>query len=492
MGLLDKIYEKTLDYLQTVPKEKRKKIGQFFTTPEIATFMVSMYSKPTKNSIRVLDPGAGSGILSAAVIEKLQEYGITEVMLICYENCHEILPLLQANLEFIKQEAKIKLEYEIREKDYIVSQAEPFIEDHATEYYEWIIGNPPYKKIAKDAAEALSMPTVCYGAPNLYFLFLAMSVFNSSLNGEIVYIIPRSWTSGAYFERFRNYLFKNTVIEAIHLFVSRNQVFEKEEVLQETIIVKFRKSNLQGNVTVTCSDKGNDFYKNSCLIVPYNLIVSGPKNYVYLITNQEELMVLKTTSCFKQTLPDLGIKMHTGLTIDFRNRELLCEEEENNTVPFFYSQHIKEGLIEFPIQKKYQYLLNEKRGLIQENKNYLFVKRFSAKEEMRRLNCGIYLANNFPSYSFISTQNKVNFISSHGFEMTDFMVYGLYVIFNSTLYDQYYRILNGSTQVNSTEINSMPVPKLEVISKMGERLMAKNDFSVSTCDEILGGVLCQN
>mgnify|MGYP002704037716 CR=1 FL=1 len=63
----------------------------------------------------------------------------------------------------------------------------------------------------------------------------------------------------------------------------------------------------------------------------------------------------------------------------------------------------------------------------------------------------------------------------------------LYVIFNSTLYDEYYRIRNGSTQVNSTEINAMPVPDLESIQEMGRTLMKSKDMSESNCNMILEG-----
>jgi len=59
------------------------------------------------------------------------------------------------------------------------------------------------------------------------------------------------------------------------------------------------------------------------------------------------------------------------------------------------------------------------------------------------------------------------------------------VLFNSTLYDCYYRILNGSTQVNSTEINSMPVPPMSIIETMGKELIRVKDMSVKSCDNIL-------
>ena len=71
--------------------------------------------------------------------------------------------------------------------------------------YDFVIGNAPYMKTFKDAPEATAMLEVCYGVPNLYFLFTIMGLFNLNDNGEMVYIIPRSWTSGAYFKRFRQF-----------------------------------------------------------------------------------------------------------------------------------------------------------------------------------------------------------------------------------------------------------------------------------------------
>lgn len=246
--LIDYVIEATLKYLHTMPKEKRKLIGQFFTSAETARYMATMFNKPRKNELRILDPGAGSGILSAAIIDRLQEdTTIERIRLTCYETSEDILPLLKDNLLYMKENSLIPLDYEIIEENYITSQAADFNQAMFASVnpikYDWIIGNPPYMKIAKDSPEASAMPTVCYGAPNLYFLFASMSLFNLDKNGELVYIIPRSWTSGAYFKAFREYLLSEGTLRHVHLFVSRDEVFENETVLQETMIIKVDKSN---------------------------------------------------------------------------------------------------------------------------------------------------------------------------------------------------------------------------------------------------------
>lgn len=492
--MLEKIIDLTNQYIDSMPKKERKKYGQFFTSMETARFMAGLYDvSENMDTVQVLDPGAGSGILACAFVERLESLVfVKNVELTCYENDNNVLPLLQNNLAFCKEHSSKNVTFNILTDNYILSQYLDFnymIGGNMNPVkYDFVIGNPPYMKIPKDAPETTAMPAVCYGAPNMYFIFASMSLFNLKEEGEMVYIIPRSWTSGAYFKRFREFFLTEGKIEHIHLFVSRNKVFDKEDVLQETIIVKVRKTCINPKeVTITSSKSNCDFADLTSLTVPYSLVVSGKDYYVYLVTDEKEVEVLERLHRFDKTLPDIGVKMKTGLTVDFRNRDILRDEAEEGAIPLFYSQHIKQGKVQFPIQKEHEYVVTDQRGLMQDNKNYLFVKRFTAKEEPRRLQCGVYLAKDFPQYRKISTQNKINFIDGLLTEMSECLVYGLYVLFNSTLYDEYYRILNGSTQVNSTEINAMPVPDLECIQEMGKRLMKSRDYSENNCNMILEG-----
>ena len=492
--MLEKIIELTNKYIESMPKKGRKKYGQFFTSMETARFMAGLYKIDEKKSkVSVLDAGAGSGILSCAFIERLETIdSIQKIELTCYENDNNVLPLLKQNLEYCKKKIRKKIDINIIEDNYILSQYLDFNHmiggNDNPRKYDFVIGNPPYMKIPKNAPEATAMPEVCYGTPNLYFIFASMGLFNLCEDGEMVYIIPRSWTSGAYFKRFREYFLTVGKLEHIHLFVSRSKVFEIESVLQETIIIKVRKTKKTPETVIITSSKSNsDFGEITSLTVPYGLVVAGKDYYVYLVTDENEVEVLRKLHKFDKTLPAIGVKMKTGLTVDFRNREILRDEEEDGAIPLFYSQHIKQGKVEFPIKKEHEYVVTEQKGLMQDNKNYLFVKRFTAKEEPRRLQCGVYLAKRFPQYKKISTQNKINFVDGVLTEMSECLVYGLYVLFNSTLYDEYYRILNGSTQVNSTEINAMPVPDLEAIQEMGRKLLKSKDYSETNCNLILEG-----
>lgn len=479
--ILDEVVESTNAFIAGVPKSQRKKFGQFFTTAKTAMYMASLFCIDLdKEELSILDAGAGTGILSAAILDRIYQSGYTgKVNLTCYETDCVVLPVLERNLQIAKE--KYGISYSIKTENYITSQyfgIGTFLDEDSCKY-DYIIGNPPYLKVSKDAPEALSMPLVCHGAPNLYFLFWSMGIYNLKTNQELVYIIPRSWTSGAYFKKFREYLFSNAVITDIHLFESRDKVFGGESVLQETIIIKVKKTRTEPdtiNITTSSDSEFSDIRKFKA---PYHTVV--PKNhYVYLITDEKDADVIERINNLPQTLPDIQLKMQTGIIVDFRTREVLRDNMEEGAFPLFYAQHIKDGRVIWPLGKEGEVIQTDHPAYLQENSDFLLVKRFTSKEEKRRLQCGIYLKQRYSQFKYISTQNKVNFVKCD----SPCITYGLYVLLNSSLYDAYYRILNGSTQVNSTEINQIPIPSRDVIEKMGRELM-HHELTVVNCDKIV-------
>lgn len=399
MKMIDYVYTATTGYINRMPKAKRKRYGQFFTSKETAIFMAGLFVIPQdRGSLTILDPGAGSGILSIALLERLESIAaIDSIELVCYENDSNIIDLLRSNLEWTCKRAAKAISYKIITDNYILSQMVDYNcmlgANPNADKFDMIIGNPPYMKVRKAA-------------------------------------VPPS------------------------------------------------------HIRITTTRTNRDFSEITVFDAPYDTVVSGADKYVYLVTNPKEADTLEKLNNWHYTLPKLGIPMKTGLTVDFRNRDALRNQDEEEAVPLFYSQHIKDGRVVFPIGKECEYIVTDQPGLLQDNVNYLFVKRFTAKEERRRLQCGVYLSRKYPRYSKISTQNKINFIGGMK-ELSECIVYGLYVLFNSTLYDSYYRILNGSIQVNSTEINSMPVPSLTTIGELGKSLIASHDTSEQSCDEIL-------
>ena len=478
--MLNRVIQRTQDFIAAAPKGCRKQYGQFFTSANTARYMAKMFNFDlSKPEISILDTGAGTGILSAAIAESLMKQGFQgKISITCYETDSKVIPILNDNLQYIC--TKTNANCSIIQQNYITTQSfEDGLLATSETRFDYVIGNPPYLKISKDAPEAKHMPSICHGAPNLYFLFWAMAILNLKEDGELVYIVPRSWTSGAYFNKFRKYLFCNAVLKDIHLFISRDKVFNEESVLQETIIVRIKKSRSKPKNIRISSCSTDNFTDFSLFQVPYSTVV-GSNGYVFLPTNNDEVEILSRVNSFTNTLRTINAPMHTGLVVDYRSRELLKDDETPDTCPLFYSGHLRDGEVVWPIGKSGEHIKIIHRALVQPNGNYIFVKRFTSKEETRRLQCAVYLSSKYPMYKYISTQNKINFIQCQSLDM----LFGLYALFNSTLYDKYYRILNGSTQVNSTEINSMPIPSASVICNIGRELNGK-PLPTINCNKII-------
>ena len=113
--MINSIVEQTNIYIDEMPKNERKKYGQFFTSKETALYMASLFSIPEdKEVLTVLDAGAGSGILSCALMERLQNNSnIKKVELTCYETDENILGVLRRNLLYIKNNSTVTFEYKL-------------------------------------------------------------------------------------------------------------------------------------------------------------------------------------------------------------------------------------------------------------------------------------------------------------------------------------------------------------------------------------------
>ena len=73
--------------------------------------------------MKILDAGAGSGILSIALVERLQTFShIQSIELTCYENDPHIVDLLKDNLMWVQNNSNIIFSYTVRTENYILSQ----------------------------------------------------------------------------------------------------------------------------------------------------------------------------------------------------------------------------------------------------------------------------------------------------------------------------------------------------------------------------------
>ena len=100
---------------------------------------------------------------------------------------------------------------------------------------------------------------------------------------------------------------------------------------------------------------------------------------------------------------------------------------------------------------------------------YVLVKRFTAKEERRRVVACIYDPTRIPAKR-VGFENHLNYFHANGAGLTMNLAKGLAVFLNSTLVDVYFRQFNGHTQVNATDLRSLNYPTRVDFEALGRKI----------------------
>lgn len=490
-NILSYVCDRTNSYIKQIEKSQRKKYGQFFTDKNIAKYMAELVNT-NKTTVKILDPGAGSGILTAAILDKLKTNNIIKnIEITLYENDKNILPLLYSNMEYIKKQLEqydILFQYQIVDENFITANSKAWNDNISNfEKYDIVISNPPYLKISANSPEANVMRNIIYGQPNLYFLFMAMAAKLTKSDGENIFIVPRSFTSGLYFSAFREWYFNNMVFSHIHIFNSRNNVFKFDNILQETIIFRSIKTSLKyTNIVISTSENSSTIEDSYKFNTDCKLCINN--NILFIPSSEEDISILKFVQKWCYSLVKNGFKAKTGQVVDFREKEFLTDNDDTNTIPLLWAYNFEDNNISFPklVKDKPQFLSNtiSSKRLQIKNDNYLFVKRFTAKEETKRIQCALFYKSKFNKYDTISTENHLNVISKEVGEATPDELKGLFILFNSNIVDKYFRLFNGSTQVNAGDLNQIPLPSLSDIINLSVHYK-EEPITSSICDKIL-------
>ena len=97
---------------------------------------------------------------------------------------------------------------------------------------------------------------------------------------------------------------------------------------------------------------------------------------------------------------------------------------------------------------------------------YTLVKRFSSKEEKRRIVARVFTPSDAPC-EYIGFENHLNVFHKAKKGISHELALGLAVYLNSTLIDEYFRQFNGHTQVNVTDLRLLKYPSTEILIELG-------------------------
>ena len=460
-------------------RSERSKIGQFLTPAKIAQFMASLF-KQDREDVRILDAGAGTGVLFAAAVEHLtsRKFRPRTIEIVAYENDSLTLPYLSESLRRCENACKkmsIRFHGEIREEDFVVSGlalVEEGLFTEQTERFTHVILNPPYKKINAQSKTRKILDTLGMEVTNLYAAFVWLAVKLLEPKGELVAITPRSFCNGPYFRRFRLALLDIMALQRIHVFASRKKVFGDDNVLQENVIFHAVRNWHKPRHVIISSSEGTVFSNASTRYVPYeHVVLSHDKDsFIHLLLSDEDDKAIELIRRFNTSLSDLELEVSTGRVVDFRAREHLRHQPGKGTVPLVHSCHFESGFVNWPAKtgKKPNAILSleQTRNLMVASGYYVLTKRFSSKEERRRVVAAIYDPCRINAAT-VGFENHLNYFHTKCTGLSPNLARGLAMYLNSSLFDQYFRLFSGHTQVNATDLRKMKYPSREQLMHLG-------------------------
>jgi len=475
--------------IQNSDLDERKRRGQFFTSKRISIFMAEMFDI-RKVSFRVLDPGAGIGILSAAFCECLLNLEKPhDIFIDAYETDIKLIPYLNKVLRKCKLTLAARghtLIYSIINKDFILenpnylNKKTLFGTTDQPVYYDYIISNPPYYKLNKNSPQSQIVNDLVSGQPNIYSFFMALSFEMLKDDGQMVFITPRSFCSGLYFKRFRKWLIDHANINNIHIFESRSSVFKKEDVLQENIIIRLtpKKERLKHPSAIITKSKDSSFHDFTELKIDYKDIFHRENGDVFIKvpSSQMDINIQHVVSSWKHTLKSFGLKVSTGPVVSFRATKYLLAELKNDksTSPLLWMHNIQGMAVVWPVYKNKKapaiIVSEESKALLLPTRNYVLVKRFSSKEQKKRMHAGVLLKSKL-KFEQIGIENHLNYIYKFKGSLSVEEVYGIAGLLNTSIIDVFFRMLNGSTQVNAVDIENLPLPSFEKIQEIGKAIL---------------------
>ncbi len=482
-------------------KEQNIRIGNRFTKRGNAAFMASLADVPDKETVSILCPGAGTGILPAALVEHIckSSGAVRFIDLVCYENDAMLMPMLADNLERVRKRCKhdydVRLRIKIAEEDFILKEGcvHPDMKRKSDVFggFDFAILNPPDGLCERTSAYAGAVPEIVSAAISESYIFTALALDELSEGGQLIAYLPIAMAYGAYHQRFRKYLFERSPLVRMHVFADKKRSgTAKETAVRKNFIIKTVKGAAVPRDTAVSSSDGDEVLGECRMMppLPYEFVVRSEFSGLTLVRSIDELRNYIFMASMPNTLSSLGLKIRTGLTLESRYPEFIFGESGDGRIPMITPKNLRYGYIDMDVSRKF--IVPIIPSLAQPNKNLLVVKRVPSRTDGRHLVCGVYLASQNYGYEQISTHNKLNYIDyADEREIDSAMLHGLYALFSSTLYERYCSVISGEGLVSVSDYANIPLPDVRIIRAIGESLSTARTLSSRACDNLVNRAL---
>lgn len=294
---------------KTLSKDIKKNNGIFFTPPETIQHNLNIldeYISITNSIKNILEPSCGSCEFITALSTKYPESKITgiEYNKTIYDTIYDIY----------------------QNNDNINILNEDFTKYITENKYDLIIGNPPYIVIKKQ--QVLKEYNKYFdGRPNIFIIFIIKSLNMLNKNGILSFILPKNFLNCLYYNKTREYIYKNYTI--LNIIECNDKYIETQ---QDTIIliIKNIKPSVQSKYVININKYTifgtkenikliNELVKDSISLYSLNFKVSIGN----IVWNQNK-DILTDDITKTRLIYSSDIKNNELINIKYNNKEKKC------------------------------------------------------------------------------------------------------------------------------------------------------------------------
>ena len=411
----------------------RTQLGQFMTPGAVAKVLAACIDIE-RDELRLLDPGAGIGSLTAAVVARILDAGVRPKMVSL--TAYEVDPTMCEGLAETLRECELALaavgvaaSSRVIQDDFV----EAALAGRDLGTFTASILNPPFMKISARGEQAERLRTRGWSPANLYTAFWCAAIDRVEAGGDVVAITPRSFCNGSYFASFRRFLLRETALSGIHVFDARDKAFSEDGVLQETVVTHSVKGAEAGRVKLALSHQPGSVAMHRTVSIQDVVHADDLNAFIRLPVDEAGEAAREWMSRLHHSLPDLGLTVSTGPVVDFRAREHLRQDFAPGLVPLFYPTHMADGTMSWPKpggRKPNAFVPGGAEKLLTADGHYTIVKRFSAKEERRRVVAAYYDGTlgqpiGGDARPAVALENHLNYFHQKGQPLAEWLARGL-------------------------------------------------------------------